>query len=498
MGDRGLMARVATTDPRFDPSFPRLKSLVIERTGHFYYQDKDDLLWDRVRRRIQAVNAHDCAGYIERLTDDLRGDEEWSKLESEITIGETFFFRYAEQFAALRQTILPAIIEKNRETRRIRIWSAGCATGAEPYSVAILLTELLGAERDSWRIGIVGTDINEAFLGVARQARFGKWAMRTLPAEERSRYFLADREEPNLWLLRPEFRSLVRFERHNLLSLLDGTSPLQFTDFDLILCRNVLIYFHPETVVRIVGALGNCLVEDGWLLIGHAEPNPAFASLLQVVNLPGTAAYRRPPDGVELQAVPAPEGSARSAPPAEPQAWTPIIPQGAFRPAPKPEAPQKAKTQARKTEPAARPSEPSAGPDALLREIRQRANGGAIKAAHALCETALLAHPMSAVLHFYHGLLAQEMDLHHDAEKAFRRSIYLDKNFVMAHYHLGLLLIASGRHGPGRQSLANAARLAAGLPEDQILPEGDGATAGHMRDLVRFRLEALTRAESGR
>jgi chemotaxis protein methyltransferase CheR len=126
------MAARASAAPLIDAGFPELKSRIIERTGHFYYQDKDDLLWERVRKRLRATGLPDSIQYLNLLNDAISGPVEWGKLETEITIGETFFFRYAEQFAALRDTILPELIERKSATRRLRISSAGCSTGAEP------------------------------------------------------------------------------------------------------------------------------------------------------------------------------------------------------------------------------------------------------------------------------------------------------------------------------------------------------------------------------
>src|SRR5215207_3329228 len=176
--------------PLPDSGFPHLKSRLIERTGHFYYQDKDDLLWERVRKRLRATGLSNSIQYLNLLNDAISGPAEWGKLETEITIGETFFFRYAEQFAALRDTILPEIIARKASTRRLRIWSAGCSTGAEPYSLAILANEILGESLGTWRVSILGTDINDSFLKAARQARFGKWALRSMPNEQRDRYFV--------------------------------------------------------------------------------------------------------------------------------------------------------------------------------------------------------------------------------------------------------------------------------------------------------------------
>jgi chemotaxis protein methyltransferase CheR len=475
------MAARATAIPLVDAGFPELKGRIIERTGHFYYQDKDDLLWERVRKRLRATALPDSIQYLNLLDDAISGPAEWGKLETEITIGETFFFRYAEQFEALRDTILPEIIERKGATRRLRIWSAGCSTGAEPYSLAILVKGVLGESFGTWRVSIVGTDINDSFLNLARQARFGKWALRSMPAEERERYFLASGKDQ--WLVRPEFRSLVRFEKHNLLSLLDGTSPLELTDFDLILCRNVLIYFHPDTVIRIVEALHNRLAEEGWMLLGHAEPNPTFSAMMQTLNLPGTVAYRSG-SGLELPSVSSFE---------RPNPYPRDI--ASLQSAPKPVEPTKRQALLR---PAKDPFKapvsraiPQA-PDAFLDQVKAQANSGDFVAADALCRKALADQPLSAVLHFYHGLILQALKRPDDAENSFLKSIYLDKSFAMAHYHLGLMLLAEGRSGAGRRALTNAARIAAAMPDDRLLDEADGLTAMDLRNLVRIHLEAAT------
>ena len=240
----------------------------------------------------------DSAAYLAHLHERSTGAAEWAALEAEITIGETFFFRYAEQFEALRDTILPGLIADRQPELALKIWSAGCSTGAEPYSLAILLHELLGAALPDWHVAITGTDISHAALATARAAEYGRWAMRTLPPEERQRYFLRLPAAPGparegTYILRPEYRRIVRFERQNLMCLVEAGAPAPVAEYDLILCRNVLIYFHADTVAAIVRALARRLRPGGWLLIGHAEPNPAFAGWLTPVNLPGTVAYRR-------------------------------------------------------------------------------------------------------------------------------------------------------------------------------------------------------------
>ncbi|MFD2262986.1 CheR family methyltransferase [Lacibacterium aquatile] len=459
-------------------AFLALKERVIARTGHFYYQDKDDLLWDRVLRRMLATGRSDCQAYLDLLAE---SDGEWAALEADITIGETFFFRYGEQFAALRETILPDLIARNAEEKRLRIWSAGCATGAEAYSVAIVLRELLGDAFADWRISILGTDINERFLGIAREGRFGRWALRVLDAEKRAAYFTQNGE--NDWSLRPRYRGVVRFERHNLLSLTDGTSPLEMSDFDLVLCRNVLIYFHPDMVVQIVAGLRRSLREGGWMLLGHAEPNPVFERIMRTVNLPGTVAYRNmPPESAPQLDVPQLAALAAPAPMAEP-----LVPRP--KPVPKP-----APVHAAVVEQTQVVGETI---DDLLAAVRRLADAGDLRGALAICDHALDAAPTDARLQYYAGMIHQGLGQMPIAEKAFRRALYLNQGFVMAQLGLGLLLVGSGRRAQGQRYIANAAQLSASWPADDPVPEGDGMTAAQLRQIARNAL-ARTSAKKGR
>ncbi|MGN5373930.1 CheR family methyltransferase [Sphingomonas hankookensis] len=270
-----------------DEAFAEVKALVIARTGHHYYIDKDAQLAERVAHRMAATGDATIAAYRDRLRDPA--DAEWPHLESAVTINETFFFRFAEQFSALRTTILPAMIERNRDERRLRIWSVGCSTGAEAHSVAILLADLLGDGIADWRIVLTGTDIDEAALSAARSADYSAWALRTMGEAERERLF--DRSGDR-YRLKDRYRGIARFERHNLLTMIDAAAPLGYGDYDLILCRNVLIYFAQDDATAIVGALARRLATDGILLLGHAEPNPGFDAVADTAQVAGILTYR--------------------------------------------------------------------------------------------------------------------------------------------------------------------------------------------------------------
>ncbi|MCQ4162627.1 protein-glutamate O-methyltransferase CheR [Roseomonas sp. GC11] len=470
-----------------DADFLRLKDAVIARTGHFYYQDKEALLWERLARRLRATGLPGPGAYLARLAEPERGAAEWAALEAEITIGETFFFRYAEQFAALEGTILPEILARRGAERRLRAWSAGCASGAEPYSLAILLRRLLGDGLPDWRLSLLGTDLNEAALVAARAGRFSRWALRGLPAEELARDFTAE-PDGRSWLLRPQHRALVRFERQNLLSLLAPDAPLELGGFDLILCRNVLIYFHPEVVQRLVAALAARLAEGGWLLLGHAEPNPAFARILEVVNLPGTVAYRRPgkvegalPPQTPLSFPWAGDGVPCTRHQGEPTNGFPKASGlwwGEFE---RGEAPLKSAAPLSQQPP---PLEAAA-----TATPRALADAGDLAAALAACREGLRQAPTDPALHYYEGLVRRGLGQGEEAAAAFRRALYLRGDFVMAQYQLGLLLLDGGAVGPGRRALAGALRLARLLPPGAALPEGDGITAAALAEAARLSLD---------
>lgn len=465
---RRLSLKKPPPRPLPDAEFPRLKQAIIARTGHFYYQDKDDLLWDRVVKRLTATRAAGSGDYLRRLADASDGETEWAALEAEITIGETFFFRYAEQFTALRETILPDLMARRTESRRLRIWSAGCATGAEAYSVAILLSDMLGEAIADWRISILGTDINETFLEAARQARFGRWALRAVSPADRDRWFVESGR--SVWTLKSAYRGLARFERGNLLDLLGPSPPLELADFDLILCRNVLIYFHADAVTQIVKALGERMADSGWMLLGHAEPNPGFSAFLSTVSLPGAVAYRPPGEDGPTDVAPALQPWAPNLPPETPQP-EPIV----AKPTPRP----------RSESPPPQPvsAEPLEG---LIDQIRARADAGDYDGAEAKRVEALAIAPDNAVLHFYGGLIDQAREHPARAEASFQKALYLEPDFIMARYHLGLARLARGHSASGRKAIAVAASMAGTLAADARLREGAGLTAGELRELARL------------
>jgi chemotaxis protein methyltransferase CheR len=226
----------------------------------------------------------------------LERSEDGGLLESlaeRVVVGETHFFRVGAQIDALRDTVLPDIIARRASERRMRIWSAGCATGEEPYTIAILLRDALPAI-DAWEIDLVGSDINPRFMAAARAGVYGEWSFRDTPAGMRARHFTRESKDGvERWRLKDGVRRMVRFCELNLArpSLPGGWST--GTQLDLIVCRNVTIYFAEQAARDLYDRFAAALAPGGWLLLGPSDPAPALPTQLETVCLPGVVLWRR-------------------------------------------------------------------------------------------------------------------------------------------------------------------------------------------------------------
>lgn len=234
---------------------------------------KPSFVQRRLAARLRARGVTTYRAYM-RLLD----EEEYGNLFDTLTINYTSFFRDASTFQALRDGVLrPLIREKERHgIRRLHIWSAGCASGEEAYSLAILVTQILGSHIHHWGVHILGTDIDDAKLALAREGVYAPASFRGVAWPHIERYFIRDGERRRV---RPELKKLVRFQRHD---LLHNDPPRRF---DVILCRNVLIYFQRHRQNRILQNFHKALYPGGYLVLGKTEILPLdFAPYFEVVN----------------------------------------------------------------------------------------------------------------------------------------------------------------------------------------------------------------------
>lgn len=470
-----MMVRRPAIDVVSDPFYPRLKTSVIGSTGMVFYADKDEDLARIINVRLKALDITSCSRYLEILADPADGRRELDELVAELTIGETYFFRHKEQFDALQEVVLPDVIRRNQDSRQIRIWSAGCSIGAEPYTIAIMLGREFRTRLAGWTVDIVGTDINKRFLAFARRARFKEWAMRAMPQAQREECFIRhDRE----WELKPAYRDLVHFQYHNLVenpfpSLIDNLCA-----FDIILCRNVTIYFDRETVRRLVGQFRETLVEGGWLLAGHSESDMDIFRRYRLVTVPGAVVYQKSGEGEAEPSSPEPlpvpdidaeeeTGFPEPAPPPPPEIATDPVPGEAVPPALDGDYQEE------------------------MRRVRRLADLGQWWEAVGRCEAMLDYRQNDPGVHLFYALVLEQMGKQAAAEQALRRAVFLDRGFVLAHYHLGLFLLARRDLAGSAKSFKTVQRLLEPEPDGRVIDEADGITVHQLREMAGMHLEVI-------
>ena len=264
-----------------------------ERFGH--QQDPRRLveLAALLERRLQEVGAANYAQYRRKLA--CADGAEWAALAPLLTVPETYFFRMPEHFEALALEALPEVIKRNRESRTLRVLSAGCASGEEAYSLRILLNERFPQLAD-WRVSVVGVDLSEAALERARAGEYNAWSLRATSELRRRANF---NTVGKLFRLRPEARAGVEFERENLLAPVPAHEP----PYDIILCRNVLIYFSEQAMREAIARLMGRLAPQGYLFLGPAESLRGLSRDFSLCHRHDTFFYRLK-EGVRLEAIP--------------------------------------------------------------------------------------------------------------------------------------------------------------------------------------------------
>ncbi len=518
--------RTATASPAL---LAQVSGVISEQLGLFFPPERSADLERRLSGAAQTLGFGDLAACLEWLAVTPFSDETRDTLAAALTIGETYFYRDPAVFDALQRQLIPPLLEARRQgDRRLRIWSAGCSSGEEPYSIAIALTRAVPDLAD-WHVTLLATDLNPRALAKAEAGEYGNWSFRGAPSWLREQYFRCLGE--GRWAVRDEIKRMVTFAPLNLVedrypSLVTNTSAI-----DILFCRNVLMYFHLDLIARVVGRFSRALLEGGWLIVSPSELSPVVCGPFRSATIAGAIVLR---NGGE---VPAPAFPAWSVPPAPP----PVPPVGFTWPVPLPSALTPGPTSivppvdlapvadrvdalapAAASEAAGVDADvPSSAADAAYERAEQLyadgsyaeaasalqtvlaaaaadsvtasagallartyANLGELDAAEAWCERAIVAEKGNAALHYLLATILVERDRWHDAERALRRTLYLEPNFVLAHFTLGTVI---RRHDGARRAekcFANTLALLRDYAQDDPLPSGDGMTAGRLAEIA--------------
>jgi chemotaxis protein methyltransferase CheR len=276
------------TDPVMSaPQFEKLRAIIYERSGIHFPDNKKYVLESRLGRRLLEMEIDDYDQYIALLSMGPYRDDEFQEMFNKITINETSFFRNEPQLEVFEKRILPQLLEARASTKRLRLWSAACSSGEEPYTLAMQVHRTLGLRLADWRVEILGTDISEKALTAANEGRYTDYSMRTTPPLVQQRYF---KKDGPYFHVDPTIKSMVSFD---LLNLKDRLAAKRHGKFDVIFCRNVMIYFDDAMKQQCVQMFHDQLADDGTLFIGHSETLRGLSVPFEIVEIPQGFAYRK-------------------------------------------------------------------------------------------------------------------------------------------------------------------------------------------------------------
>ncbi|MBV7273373.1 protein-glutamate O-methyltransferase CheR [Clostridium sp. PL3] len=261
---------------------------VFKKTGLNYGVNKKYFVEKRIKNRMADLNIEDFKEYYNliRFSED---ESEFYKLVNDLTVNETYFFRDFPQFQNFAEEILPIIIKdkQKRGDYNLRIWSAACSTGEEPYTLAIILLEML-EEPEKWNIEIVASDINELVIEAAKVGIYDERAVREVPPEYLYKYFTKIEDK---YLINLKLRKSVKFKK---LNLFDFEEMELMTNYDFIFCRNVLIYFNNRSRKMVVDSFYNSLNSGGFIFLGHSESIGRISAAYKAQKIGSIIVYSKP------------------------------------------------------------------------------------------------------------------------------------------------------------------------------------------------------------
>lgn len=460
-----------------------LQQLITQRTGLLLRDTELGELSRYVAERMAALKMTNVKAFLARLT---ASEEEWADLYRVITTGESYFLRDRGQISLLQSHILPDLLARRAKERTLSVWSAGCSTGEEVYSLAILLDQIgteCSLDLAGWRITLLGTDLNPAACRHAQAGVYGKWSFRGVPAEIQSRYFLPHGADQ--WRVKEPLRRFVRFHP---LNLLQDAYPAAGS-VDLILCRNVLIYMTDPAIVQVVEKFAQSLRPDGYLLTGHGEFQGQSRQGLISQLLPGSTVYRRQtqPSGTTLTPPTDARSINRGTPPTPigPSTWprpSALTRESVSPPAPSvdsrsPQFQEKLTTaqaaldrgesdQAMRVAQEILAQAPEFVPAYLLLAQAQ-ANLGHLSQAQELCAEAIKINPLAPMPHYLLAHIAQELGDLGAAHRHYQKILYLDPSFVPALLELSMLMDQPEERNRAKQLRRSAREALLALPSDQ-------------------------------
>lgn len=509
----------ATASPQFaelgDAEFDRMRNLLSDAVGISFDEKRREVLRLHLRDRAIATGRPTFRAYVDLVES---GDDpaEAQRLWNKIAIHQTEFFRNRPQYAGLTGKVLPEVLRvAARGGRSLTLWSAGCSSGEEPYSLAMSVLEALGSEAAQWSIKIVATDLSTDILERAAAGRYEERQMEGVTNEMREKYFELDQGR---YVVKPRLRDLIDFGVHNLAR--DPAPAAAVGHGDIVFCCNVTIYFSREALINAIATLEGSLRPGGYLFLGHSESLWRQPHHLELVDIGNSFAYRKPYDEIGLMAGPvldaAPVRSSgaevsRPAPPRQPllplsdeskvlptfDTSAPVVPirplepveSADLRPRRTPTFKESIEIAIQEATDVSQTAEPLEHLE--LAEIIATAQGhlerGEVDETITLVQAAIPRAPTEAALHFLLGSAEQRLQMHPEAIASLGKAIYCDHTFSLAYFYRAVILEEEGDVAGALTDYKNASRW---LDEDH-----DGRWDTYLESMSHVALVELCRSK---
>ena len=459
-----------------DSAITEIVALLERQTGLTFSESRQRIVEDALRAAQQRAGVPNLRSFYHELA---LGRLPLDSLIDELTVGETYFFRDNAQFEFLRNQAIPELLCSRAPEHVLRLWSAGCAAGEEAYSLAILLEECGLASGAS----ILATDISNQALTKARAATYTPWSLRDVDSSLVERYF---EQLGRTFVLAPRIRSRVCFARINLAqpvypAVLNGTQAL-----DIVLCRNVFIYFSCETVRSIARRLFDSMAEGGFLLTAPTDPPLQDEVPLTLIRTGPGGVYRR---GATPTWISMPNPAPLPEPEPEPEPELDPEPRRSLRSLTPPVQADAAVELRILEEALARgdyervlqlTTEDHGDAAAAVLRVSALANRHGANEAERLCASLVTRYKTAAALHYLHAVLLLGLGRHDEAYAAARRVLFLEPSLAVGHFTMAIIAERCSAFDEAQRAYRNARDLCAVLPAETLLPHGRGERAGSL------------------
>lgn len=487
--------------------FDRFSDLLVHVMGLHLPKTSRSSWENKLYPLAEALGFSDVEECVQWLLRTPLGPSEIALLAKHLTIGETYFFRDANAWKALENTILPELIKKNELNRTLKIWCAACCTGEEPYSMAMLLHRLI-ADLPQWKITILGTDLNAEFLQKAQKGVYKEWSFRLTPPEIRNQYFIKQQEGGEKIV--PEIQQMVTFMQLNLVedtypSLLNGIHSI-----DILLCNNVLIYFSPDKIHQAVRQMTSALNVGGWFLTSAVEVPYITEPNLQAHRKEGVTFFQKSPEHADTKPQPIVEkplhqdfeevqlqknrlplaARAVTPPKTNEEVFDYSIYSGLYLDGHYRDVIEKLEGRLQNAKQAHSLGAKHFAEIMLL--AKSYANLGALDKALQWLEISIKIEKLDSAPYLLKAVIYQEKEQIDEAIATVQKVLFLDPHLIIAYYILGNLLLKKMQTKEAKRNFRNALELLAKVDPEEPLAGGEGMTASRLAEVITAVQERLS------